>query len=111
MTQRYLLDSYCHATFGTDSIDGGVECQRKLGINQQTQEATTRLLVSQPLMDPTSALCPSSWKPGHNRTHSRIIYIDDSAQVEDLSKAWLSDSDALVGLGCINSILLSSGLE
>ena len=67
-----------------------------MGINQKTLETTPRLLVFIHLMDPTSALGLNSWNLGHERSHSRIIYINNAVQIEGLSKPVPIESGALV---------------
>lgn len=81
-TQEHLLDSNCQASFGIKSVNGGEALRRQLGLDQQTLENSTRLLVVEDLVDPTTALGADSWNPVTSRNHSRIMYIGQSSHTE-----------------------------
>lgn len=91
----HLLGPYCHAGFKVSSITGGAALQASLKLDDTTIANTDCTLVMEGLIDPTTALGPGSWLPGHVRNHSRIIYIGQSAYGEVALPLATTDSTAV----------------
>ena len=96
LTKAHILDPWCQASFGIDSIDGGEAWQRELAVDQHTLETSERLLIVDGLTDPITAFGANSWNPGSSRNHSRIMYVGQSAHTEVQRPAVATDSEALV---------------
>ena len=91
----HLLDPFCQAAFGIDSIDGGAALQKALKLEDVTLSNTPRLLVVEGLVDPTTALGPIGWLPGGGRNHSRIMWVGQAAHGEVTRWPALTDSTAI----------------
>lgn len=90
------MDKFCQASFGFESVTGGIAYQRKLGLDRENLRNTKRLLLSMGEFDPVSSFGADSWNPGSSREHSRTLFIGQSAHVADVLLPNKLDPEALV---------------
>ncbi|KAK6385681.1 hypothetical protein LTS17_001252 [Exophiala oligosperma] len=88
-------DWECRQAFNVSSVTGGVAFQKSLKLDQDTLVDTSGLLVTEGLIDPTTALGPASWLPGRGRNHSRIMWVGQSGHGEVTRMPAATDSTAL----------------
>jgi hypothetical protein len=88
-------DDMCQKAFGIKAMDGSDEYMHSLGFDDQSLANTTRLLASEGLTDPVTALGASYWYPGSSRDHSRVVYISQGAHASDMEGPLANEPQAL----------------
>ena len=94
-SMSHVRDWECQQAFNISSIAGGVALQKALKIDQATIVNTSRILITEGLTDPTTAVGPDSWLPSGDRNHSRIMWIGQSAHGEVDRRSATTDRTAL----------------
>lgn len=91
-----LLDPWCKAAFNISSVQGGPAYQQQLGLDLNTLQNTSRLLLTAGLLDPVTAAGTPPWYPGqHTMEDSRVYMVQGGAHTADIIAEDPADSDGL----------------
>lgn len=93
---KSLLDPWCRQAFNISSVQGGSEYQKSLGLDQQTLQSTSRLILTGGLLDPVTAAGTPPWYPGqHSIEDSRVYLYSGGAHTTDVIAETPLDPDGV----------------
>ena len=93
---KNLLDPWCRQAFNMSSVQGGSAYQASLGLDEQTLKSTSRLLLTDGLLDPVAAAGTPPWYPGqHNMEDSRVYLYSGGAHTTDVVAETPLDPDGV----------------
>lgn len=87
----------CQGMWGIDAVDGGLEHQQAIRIDKATLEKASRILISEGLYDPITALGVglSAWLPSVDRNTSRVLFISQGSHGPEFLMPNASDPQAV----------------
>jgi hypothetical protein len=91
-----LLDPWCKAAFNISSVQGGPAYQASLGLDTNTLQKTSRLLLTGGLLDPVTSAGTPPWYPGQpTMEDSRVYLVQGAGHTADIIVEDPADSDGL----------------
>ncbi|OCT51507.1 hypothetical protein CLCR_08296 [Cladophialophora carrionii] len=88
----------CRAMWGIDAVDGGVAYQRAIRLDRATLQNTSRVLISEGLYDPATAVGVgmTGWRPSSDRNASRVLFISQGSHGGEFFMPNETDPQAVV---------------
>ena len=91
-----LLDPWCKAAFNISSVQGGPAYQVSLGLDTDTLQKTSRLLLTGGLLDPVTSAGTPPWYTGQRTMEdSRVYLVQGGGHTADIIVEDPADSDGL----------------
>jgi hypothetical protein len=93
---QFLLDPWCKAAFNISSVQGGPAYQASLGLDTNTLQKTSRLLLTGGLLDPVTSAGTPPWYAGQpTMEDSRVYLVQGAGHTADIIVEDPADSDGL----------------
>lgn len=93
---KYLLDPWCKAAFNISSVEGGPTYQASIGLDTDTLQKTSRLLLTGGLLDlVTFAGTPLWYGTQSTMQDSRVYLVQGAGHTADIIVESPADSDGL----------------